>query len=266
MKISRKIIIGSIMLGTASAALAASHTYSSASNAVNQGDEVDKSGNRVFWTVYARNWNSQSVTVNDIARKDVSMDWNLKNVDGADYVGGGGWQNVSTPNTLYYDLFDWSTSDGKGTFGAYGWSCGVPAGNLNVEYYIVEAAFGGWTPPTNAGEYTLTKVRKNNKDLQVVTNNGTYQIYQSGQINNQPSYCQSGTTMPAFKQVWAVRTSNKYVRASQTKPGRGTIDFKVLKEVMDDYGYFNAQSAYLVIGAEGFKNSKGHIRIRVGKT
>ncbi|MFC4292317.1 hypothetical protein ACFOWX_07805 [Sphingorhabdus arenilitoris] len=264
MKMKNKFIVGAILLSTATAAYAASHTYTAAGP--NQGDEVDASGNKFFWTVYARDWDSQSVTVNDIARRDISMDWDLKNMDSADYVGGGGWQNVATPNTLTYDLYDWTTSDGKGTFGAYGWSCGVPAGNLNVEYYIVEAAFGGWTPPTNAGEYTLTKVRKNNRDLQVVTNNGTYQIYQSGQINNQPSYCQSGNTKPAFKQVWAVRTANKFVQASRTNPGRGTIDFKVLKEVMDDYGYFNANSAYLVIGAEGLKNSKGHIRLRVNKT
>ena len=211
MKTFGKVLITAALLTSATAAYAASHSYREGSN-TNQGNEGS-----TFWTVYAKNAFSQSITVNDGSRRDVSMDWELKDADGADYVAGGGWEYVPTPNNVYYKLFDWNTPRGKGTFGVYGWSCDVPAGNLNVEYYVVDSWFGGWTPPgSNAGQYSLSKVRKNGRDLTVSTNNGTYQIYQSGQIDNQPNAC--GNSKP-FKQVWAVRTVNRYVKASSTNPG-----------------------------------------------
>ena len=254
MKKYMKVIITTALVTSGTAAYAASHSYSN--NGPNQGQEGGTTG--TFWTVYARNANSQSITVSDASRRDVSMDWDLKDQDGADYVAGGGWQNVSSPTNVSYKLFAWSTPRGKGTFGVYGWSCGVPAGNLNVEYYVVDAWFGGWTPPSS-GKYKLNK-KTGNRPIQ--TNNGTYDIYDSNQIDNEPSYCSGNKP---FKQVWAVRTVNRYVRASTTNPGNATINFSVLKNKMDDYGYFNAKSAYLVVGAEGGRNSKGHIRIQVNK-
>ena len=140
MKTFGKVLITAALLTSATAAYAASHSYREGSN-TNQGNEGS-----TFWTVYAKNAYSQSITVNDGSRRDVSMDWELKDADGADYVAGGGWEYVPTPNNVYYKLFDWNTPRGKGTFGVYGWSCDVPAGNLNVEYYVVDSWFGGWTP------------------------------------------------------------------------------------------------------------------------
>ncbi|WP_420607792.1 hypothetical protein [Novosphingopyxis sp.] len=106
----------------------------------------------------------------------------------------------------------------------------------------------------------MTQAKKNGRNLEVQTNTGRYRIYQSGQIDGEPSYCNCDKP---FKQVWAIRTVN---RAVKTGSDTATINFSVLKNAMDDYGYFMAKSAYLVVGAEGGKNSSGHIRIQVNKS
>ena len=245
---SIKLALGTAALCSAAAVYAASHSYSSAGP--NQGWEGS-----TFWTVYARSWNSQSVTVNDAARRDVSMDWDLRDVDGADYVAGGGWGDVGTPTNVTYKLFDWSTPRGAGTFGIYGWSCKPPAPNLDVEFYVVDAWFGGWAPPSS-GNYRL--YRKTSTPVQ--TNNGPYHIYESAQIDGQPTQCGTGRS---FKQVWAIRTVNRSV---PTGGGQATINFSVLKNRMDDYGYFVAKYNYLVVGAEGLRNSRGHIRIQASRS
>jgi Glycosyl hydrolases family 11 len=204
-----------------------------------------------FYTVYSAPGysNFASINVTDSKNRGFTLNWDNKNDNRADFASGGGFENVNRPTTISYSVNSWSVerAGNNGMFGVYGWSCPTNAGvknQDNVEFYIVDAWLDG-----NVKQFVpFDTTYKTN----VKSDGATYNIYQSPTYTRDNA-CGSGQK---FHQVWAVRQGRRFVDSRGVNLG-----FQTISNVMDDYGYFEYNLRYLVVGVDAFANTKAKISV-----
>jgi hypothetical protein len=219
------------MIGAATGLYAADH--------FNNGTGTDRG---YFWTIYNQGTEYARINVLNNTGKAL-ISWKTNFGSGNDFAGGIGWERKAKPNNIFYSIASWKNYavGDNAVFGAYGWSCNN-AGELNVEFYITEAWFGGgrFVPGDGA------QLKSN-----ITLDGDTYDIYVTGGIKR-AQRCTNGRN---FQQVWAVRRNKRSVGATAV-----TMSFSKFIAKMDDYAFFRNYD-YLVIGIDGFQGSSGDVTL-----
>jgi hypothetical protein len=234
-------------------ALAGSLSFAVATYAANHTQTGEGQEGNTFWTVFKSETKSGGVNVTNSNSRTATISWVNRDDPAADFVGGVGWKDVNFPNTITYNVtnFTWPTSqafDSRGVFGVYGWSCGINQGvsDKNIEFYIVDNWLGANQYIPYDGSTRMTPKET------VRANGADYKIYQSSTYNR-ANAC--GPGLPNF-QVWAVRQGKRTLSSSANN-----VDFKTIGGVMSKYGYFTQNLRYLVVGVDVFQNASGSFRL-----
>lgn len=211
-----------------------------------------------FFTFYSVSMSDDTcMTMFESKSKHFSYKWNGSR-DGADVVGGMGWEIGSKSRDIGYNVGDFSNlyeSEEEGKFGSiyisvYGWDC-TEAGSDMVEYYIVENWHGDeFRPYDNSKKAPAIKLQTTAK-----INGSVYDIYETTQIQ-QPNACGPGNA--DFKQYWSIRRDkapigvNNIISFSKHVDAWATSDLKLSNNM-----------GYQVMGPEGIGYSSGQLNMTV---
>jgi Glycosyl hydrolases family 11 len=228
-------------------------------NGTYYGNAVGNDG-ATFYTIYSNDTNSSSIKIDDNRYRAATITWDNKNLDSADMVAGTGvgFNGQKMPTNVSYNIKNWTITRGSdsnnGVFGVYGWSCagrdGIKKSNgtaeNNVEFYVIDRWLGTSQYVPYDGSFQMTAKET------VRANGADYKLYQSSTYNR-ANACGTGQN---FHQVWLVRQGKKIVGTSGTN-----IDMRTLGGAISRYGYITANLAYVVVGVDAFKNTKGTIQM-----
>ncbi len=211
-----------------------------------------------YFTFYSVSMSDDTcMTIFDSESKHFSYKWNGSR-DGADVVGGMGWEVGNKTRDIGYNVGDFSNlyenhDDGK--FGSiyisvYGWDC-TEAGSNMVEYYIVENWHGDeFRPYDNSKQAPAIKLQTTEE-----INGSVYDIYETTQIQ-QPNACGPGNA--DFKQYWSIR---------RTKAPIGVNNIISFSKHVDAWNKsdltLSNNMGYQVMGPEGIGYSSGQLNMTV---
>ncbi|KAG6362251.1 hypothetical protein INS49_010481 [Diaporthe citri] len=173
--------------------------------------------NGFFYSFYNSGADS-TVTYNNKAAGEFSVDWS--NCD--NFVAGKGWQTGSDRSIKYSGT--WNAAKVNSYVSVYGWTT-----SPLVEYYIVES-FGDYNPSSGASKISS-----------VTTDGDTYDIYKTQRVN-QPSIQGTAT----FDQYWSVRRNHRV---------GGTVTVKNHFDAWAKAGLTLGSHDYQILAVEGYKSS-----------
>ncbi|KAJ0114289.1 hypothetical protein N8I77_003319 [Diaporthe amygdali] len=174
--------------------------------------------NNGFFYSFYNSGSTSSVTYNNKAAGEYSVDWT--NCD--NFVAGKGWATGSDRSIKYSGT--WNAANVNSYVSVYGWTT-----SPLVEYYIVES-FGDYNPSSGASKISS-----------VTTDGDTYDIYKTQRVN-QPSIQGTAT----FDQYWSVR---------RTKRVGGTVTTKNHFDAWKKAGLSLGTHNYQILATEGYKSS-----------
>ncbi|POS76910.1 glycosylhydrolase family 11-1 [Diaporthe helianthi] len=174
--------------------------------------------NNGFFYSFYNSGSSSSVTYNNKAKGEYSVQW--KSCD--NFVAGKGWAKGSDRSIKYSGK--WDAAKVNSYVSVYGWTT-----SPLVEYYIVES-FGDYNPSSGA-----------KKISSVTTDGDTYDIYKTQRVN-QPSIQGTAT----FDQYWSVRRKHRV---------GGTVTVKNHFNAWAKAGLKLGSHNYQILAVEGYKSS-----------